>query len=274
MATHATTKNHPFHLVDPSPWPIVGTISAFTIAVGGIWFMHGGPPWVLAAGLALLVFVFFSWWRDVVRESRAGDHTTPVAHGLRVGVLLFIASEVMFFFAFFWAYFNASVPLINRAAHTMWPPEGIVPLHTWGLPFLNTLILLTSGATITIAHHAVRLGDRQKMAIWIGVTALLGFLFLGLQAYEYHHASFGFRDGIYPSTFYMATGFHGFHVFVGACFLAVCWFRVRAGDFTPEKHVGFEAAAWYWHFVDVVWLFLFTAVYWWGSSGFAGAHGH
>jgi heme/copper-type cytochrome/quinol oxidase subunit 3 len=140
------------------------------------------------------------------------------------------------------------------------------------LPFLNTLILLTSGATVTIAHHAVRHNDRQKMAFWTGVTAVLGFIFLSCQAYEYHHAAFAFIDGIYPSTFYMATGFHGFHVLVGACFLAVCFFRMRRGDFTSEQHVGFEAAAWYWHFVDVVWLFLFTAVYWWGSADYWPTH--
>jgi cytochrome c oxidase subunit 3 len=258
-------------MVDPSPWPIVGTLAAFLIATGGIWFMHDGPPWLLAAGLGLLLYTFYGWWRDVVRESRHGDHHTPVVtHGLRVGFLLFIASEVMFFFAFFWAFFHASVPAINRIAHEVWPPEGIVPLHTWGLPFLNTLILLTSGATVTIAHHAVRANDRQKMVLWTGLTVVLGIIFLACQMYEYGHAAFGFKDGIYPSTFYMATGFHGFHVFVGACFLAVCFFRMLAGDFTAEKHVGFEAAAWYWHFVDVVWLFLFICIYWWGSSGYHG----
>src|SRR5512134_2477884 len=167
MATH-TTKTHPFHMVDPSPWPIVATVAALSIATGGIWFMHGGPPWVLIAGFAILLAAFFGWWRDVVREAEVGrHHTSVVQHGLRVGMLLFIASEVMFFFAFFWAYFNASVPLINSAAHEAWPPEGITPFHTWGLPFLNTLILLTSGATVTIAHHAVRADDREKMIFWI-----------------------------------------------------------------------------------------------------------
>lgn len=267
-----TAKHHPFHMVDPSPWPLVGTFAAVCIAMGGIWFMHGGPPWVLVFGFAVLLFTFFSWWRDVVRESRQGAHTDVVAHGLRIGVLLFIASEVMFFFAFFWAYFNASVPLINHAAHSVWPPEGVVPLSTWGLPFLNTLILLTSGATVTIAHHAIRLNDRPKMVFWTGLTALLGALFLCFQAYEYHHAEFGFKDGIYPSAFFMATGFHGFHVFVGTLFLFVCFLRGRAGHFTAEKHVGFEAAAWYWHFVDVVWLFLFVSIYWWGSSAYFAAH--
>ncbi len=261
-----TTKSHPYHMVDPSPWPLVGTISAFTIAVGGIWFMHDGPWALLALGFALLLFTFYGWWRDVIREANSGiHHTEVVRHGLRVGMLLFIASEVMFFFAFFWAFFDASVPFLSRTAHEVWPPEGIVPLHTWGLPFLNTLILLTSGATVTIAHHAIRHGDREKTALWTGITVALGFLFLGLQILEYHEAAFTFTDGIYPSTFFMATGFHGFHVFVGACFLAVCFFRARAGQFTADQHVGFEAAAWYWHFVDVVWLFLFASIYIWGA---------
>ena len=202
----------------------------------------------------------------MVREANSGvDHTPIVQHGLRVGMLLFIASEVMFFFAFFWAFFHATIPAINAIAHTVWPPKGVVPFDTWGLPFLNTLILLTSGATVTIAHHAIRHGDRSKTAFWILLTVLLGMLFTALQAYEYAHAAFGFKDGIYSSTFFMATGFHGFHVIVGTLFLLVCFFRVKAGHFTAEQHVGFEAAAWYWHFVDVVWLFLFTCIYWWAA---------
>ncbi|MBT3361333.1 MAG: cytochrome c oxidase subunit 3 [Rhodospirillales bacterium] len=262
------TKKHPWHMVDPSPWPISGTIAAFLLAVGGVLFMHEDIPWVLIAGFGLLLFTFFGWWRDVVREAEHdAAHTQSVQHGLRVGVVLFIASEVMFFFAFFWAYFNASIPALSFVASPQWPPAGIVPFNTWTIPFLNTLILLTSGATVTYAHHAVREGLRDKAIVGIGLTVLLGIIFLGFQAYEYGHAAFGFTDGIYSSTFYMATGFHGFHVFVGVCFLAVCFFRARAGHFTPRQHVGFEAAAWYWHFVDVVWLFLFTAVYWWGSFG-------
>ncbi|QLH40380.1 MAG: cytochrome c oxidase subunit 3 [Defluviicoccus sp.] len=275
MASSTATKSHPYHMVNPSPWPATGTLAAFSLAIGGIWFMHGGPGWAIAPGFAILFATFYFWWRDVVRESRAGDHTEAVNHGLRVGFLLFIASEVMFFVAFFWAYFNASQPLINAAAHVKWPPEGITPFYAWGLPFLNTLILLTSGATITVAHHAVRLGHRKELVFWTGATACLGILFLCLQAFEYSHAAFGFSSGgIYSSTFFMATGFHGFHVFVGTCFLIVCFFRARAGDFSPQKHVGFEAAAWYWHFVDVVWLFLFICIYWLGSLGYTGHYGH
>ena len=185
-----------------------------------------------------------------------------------MGMVMFIASEVMFFFAFFWAFFHASMPILSKVAQESWPPPGIEPLETWTIPFLNTLILLTSGVTVTYAHHAIRAGLRKEFIRGLAATVMLGIVFLGFQAYEYGHAAFGFTDGIYSSTFYLATGFHGFHVFVGACFLAVCYFRARAGHFSPEQHVGFEAAAWYWHFVDVVWVFLFVWIYWWGSSGY------
>jgi cytochrome c oxidase subunit 3 len=262
-------KTHPWHMVEPSPWPMVGSIGAFLAAVGGIWYMHEGPIWGFAAGMAIILFCMFGWWRDVVKEAESGsDHTSVVQTGLRMGMILFIASEVMFFFAFFWAYFNASVPFLSFVASPAWPPEGIAPLPTWELPFLNTMILLTSGATLTVAHHAIRAGDRQKLVRWLIMTVALGFLFLGTQIYEYGHATFKISDGIYPSTFYLATGFHGFHVFVGACFLLVCTIRASKGHFTEETHIGFEAAAWYWHFVDVVWLFLFIWVYWWGSAGY------
>jgi cytochrome c oxidase subunit III len=262
------TKNHPWHMVEPSPWPLVCTIAAFLLAVGGVWYMHSGAPWGLLAGGLVLLAAFVGWWRDVVRESiKEKAHTPPVRHGLRMGMVMFIASEVMFFFAFFWAYFHASVPAISAAASPIWPPEGIEPLETWTIPFLNTLILLTSGATVTYAHRAIQLGDLRRTRRGLALTVALGVIFLFFQAYEYGVAAFGFRDGIYSSTFYMATGFHGFHVFVGVCFLTVCLARAVAGHFSAEKHIGLEAAAWYWHFVDVVWLFLFTFVYWWGSSG-------
>jgi len=262
-------KSHPYHMVEPSKWPFVGSIGAFTMAVGGIWYMQEGPIWGFLAGLVIVLYTMYGWWKDVIAEANNGvDHTSVVQHGLRFGMVLFIISEVMFFFAFFWAYFNASVPMISRAASPVWPPEGVVPLETWGLPFLNTLILLTSGATVTYAHHALRKGDHKKTAIGLVLTILLGLIFTATQGYEYAVATFGFTDGIYSSTFYLATGFHGFHVIVGTLFLIVCLYRVMKGDFTAEQHVGFEAAAWYWHFVDVVWLFLFSCVYWWGSFGY------
>ncbi len=263
-----SVKSHPYHIVNPSVWPLVGSGGAITMAIGGIWYMHGGPLYGFLAGFVVVLVVMYNWWKDVVVEANGGiDHTAEVQHGLRMGMLLFIVSEVMFFFAFFWAYFANTVPAISRVAHAVWPPEGVVPLPTWDIPFLNTLILLSSGVTVTYAHHALRLGDHKRCASGLLLTILLGATFTGFQAYEYIHASFGFKDGIYSSTFYLATGFHGFHVLVGTIFLIVCYFRTLKGHFTTEQHVGFEAAAWYWHFVDVVWLFLFCSIYWWGSYG-------
>lgn len=268
----AEAKNHPYHLVEPSAWPFVGSVGALAAAIGGIMYMHGAPIFAVLPGLAIILYTFYVWGRDIVREANSGaDHTPVVRHGLRMGMVLFIASEVMFFFAFFWAFFNATIPAISATAFDVWPPEGVVPFDTWGLPFINTLILLTSGATVTWAHHGLREGNRGALKMGLALTILLGALFTGLQAYEYYHASFGFTDGIYSSTFYLATGFHGFHVIVGTIFLIVCYFRSLKGDFTDEAHVGFEAAAWYWHFVDVVWLFLFCAIYWWGSAGYVPA---
>lgn len=260
------TAKHPYHLVDPSPWPIVGALSALVMAVGAIMFMHEGGPWVLFAGLAMVLFTMAVWWRDVVREAQGGTCHTPVVQlGLRYGMVLFIASEVMFFSAFFWAFFNASL-FPTEVMGGVWPPAGMESFDPWSLPLLNTVILLTSGVTVTWAHHALREGNRGQLILGLLITVLLGLTFTGLQAIEYLEAPFSFREGIYPSTFFMATGFHGFHVIVGTIFLTVCLVRSIKGHFTPKQHFGFEAAAWYWHFVDVVWLFLFVAVYWWGGE--------
>jgi cytochrome c oxidase subunit 3 len=260
---------HPYHLVDPSPWPALGATAAFVLAVGAVLYMHEGPKWVIAIGGVLVLATMFFWWRDVIREATfEGHHTGAVQIGLRYGMTLFIASEVMFFVAWFWAYFNASL-FPTEAIEHHWPPPGVAVFDPWELPFLNTLILLMSGVTVTWAHHALREGNREHTLQGLALTILLGLCFSGVQAFEYSHAAFGFREGIYPSTFFMATGFHGFHVIVGTLFLMVCFWRAYKGHFTPTHHFGFEAAAWYWHFVDVVWLFLFTCIYWWGSGGAA-----
>ena len=261
----STKVSHPYHLVDPSPWPLVGSLSAGLLALGAIFFMHYGTTWLLYTGLAGVLFTMYIWWRDVIKEAIVLKLHTPVVEiGLRYGMVLFIASEVMFFAAFFWAFFNASL-FPTEAINFIWPPENIKTFDPLDLPFLNTLILLTSGTTMTWAHHAVLENDRKGALQGLGLTVLLGVLFTVLQAIEYSHAAFGFSDGIYASTFYMATGFHGFHVIIGTIFLFVCLLRVWKGHFTAEKHFGLEAAAWYWHFVDVVWLFLYICVYWWGG---------
>jgi cytochrome c oxidase subunit 3 len=215
----------------------------------------------------------------VVKEANQGDHTPVVAIGLRYGMIMFIASEVMFFVAWFWAFFDASLypnEAIQeaRVAFTggQWPPKGIEVLDPWHLPLYNTIILLLSGTTLTWAHHALLNNDRKGLIQGLVLTVALGVIFSSVQAYEYAHAPFGFKNSIYGATFFMATGFHGFHVLIGTIFLLVCLLRAAAGDFTPKQHFGLEAAAWYWHFVDVVWLFLFFSIYVWGGFG-AAVHG-
>ena len=254
-------QKHPFHLVNPSPWPFVGSLAVLLLGVGGVLAMHDMGMWVLLGGLCLLLFAMFGWWRDVFFEGDVEDHhTVPVQRGLRIGMALFIVSEIMFFAAFFWAYFHASLSP-QEATGGVWPPKGITPLDPFHLPYLNTLILLLSGTTVTWAHHALLEGDNKGVVRGLGITLLLGFTFSCVQVYEYIHATFPFKGGIYPSNFYMATGFHGVHVMMGTIFLAVNWVRALRGKLTISHHVGFEAAAWYWHFVDVVWLFLFVCVY-------------
>ncbi len=267
-------QNHPYHLVDPSPMPLVTAFSMLGIAAGAAmtFHEHAAGLYVLGGSVLAVIACCCFWWKDVIKEAMHDKaHTGPVQFGLRTGMGLFILSEVMFFVAFFWAYFNASIfpvaPLedVWDIAEGVWPPEGIITFDAWDLPFLNTLVLLLSGTTVTWAHHALleRKNDQVIQALWY--TVLLGISFTCLQAYEYSHAAFGLTDGIYATTFYLATGFHGFHVIVGTVFLAVCLARAYKGQLTPEGHLGFEFAAWYWHFVDVVWLFLFVCVYWFGA---------
>jgi cytochrome c oxidase subunit 3 len=270
----AHAKHHDYHLVDPSPWPVVGAIGAFVLAVGAIQYFHGAPLWYVAPGFAIVFYTMIGWWRDVIKEGNRGDHTKVVQLHLRYGMILFIASEVMFFVAWFWAFFDASLfsgeaKQAVRAAFTggHWPPQGIEVFDPWHIPLLNTLVLLTSGTTVTWAHHALQHDDRKGLIQGLIVTVILGMIFTSLQAFEYAHAKFSFAGHIYGSTFFMATGFHGFHVLVGTIFLTVCLGRAIAGGFTSKQHFGFEAAAWYWHFVDVVWLFLFACIYVWGSHG-------
>ena len=262
----AQAREHQYHLVDPSPWPITGAIGALLLALGLIAYMRGYGLLAPVPGILIVAYTMVVWWRDVIREGEHEGHHTPVVQiGLRYGMALFIASEVMFFVAWFWAFFNASL-YPTEAVGGVWPPKGIETFNPWHLPFVNTIILLTSGTTVTWAHHALQHGDRKGLVNGLIVTVLLGLTFTGVQAYEYSHAAFGFKDGIYASTFFMATGFHGAHVIIGSIFLIVCLGRAMSGHFKPDHHFGFEAAAWYWHFVDVVWLFLFTCIYWWGAG--------
>ena len=284
--------NHDYHIIDPSPWPLIGAIGGLLMAIGGVAFMRWidgrefifgsmdlANPWLLFVGLLVVLYTMFAWWSDTVKEAHSGHHTRVVSMHLRYGMLLFIASEVMFFVAWFWAFFDASLyageaaqVARNEFTGGVWPPEGIEVLDPLHLPLFNTIILLLSGTTVTWAHHALLHNERGMLKLMLALTVALGILFSYVQAYEYAHAPFAFKDSIYGSTFFMATGFHGFHVFVGTIFLIVCLIRAMAGHFTPQQHFGFEAAAWYWHFVDVVWLFLFFAIYLWGSWGATIAH--
>ncbi len=269
----AHAKNHDYHILKPSIWPFLGAVGAFIMLFGAVLFMKGITPWMFLAGLILVLYVMFGWWSDVVHEGNTGDHTPVVRISLRYGFILFIMSEVMFFSAWFWTFFkHALYPMgpNSPAVDGVWPPEGIVPFDPWHLPLMNTLILLCSGAACTWAHHALaHENNRKDMINGLLLAVALGALFTFFQGYEYSHAAFGFAGNIYGASFFMATGFHGAHVIIGTIFLLVCMFRAMKGDFTPEQHVGFEAAAWYWHFVDVVWLFLFAAIYIWGSHGAA-----
>ena len=272
----AHAKNHDYHLVDPSPWPAIGAFSAFVLAVGAIMWMHGSNPAVALIGFALVLYTMFMWWRDVIKEANQGDHTPVVGLHLRYGMLMFIASEVMFFVAWFWAFFDASLfsgEAIQAArvgaTGGVWPPKDIHVFDPWHLPLVNTLILLTSGTTVTYAHYSLLENNRKGLVIGLMVTIVLGILFTTCQAYEYLHAGFAFANHIYGSVFFMATGFHGAHVIIGTIFLTVCLIRAMRGDFTPKQHFGFEAAAWYWHFVDVVWLFLFVSIYIFGAGEIA-----
>ena len=272
----AHAKNHDYHILRPSIWPLLGALGGFTMLFGAVLWMHSITPYVFFAGLALVLYVMYGWWSDVVNEGNTGDHTPVVRIGLRYGFILFIMSEVMFFSAWFWTFFkHALYPMGPESPlkDGVWPPEGIQTFDPWHLPLINTLILLCSGAAVTWAHHAlVHENNRKDLVNGLALGAALGVLFTLFQAFEYSHAAFGFTDGIYPSAFFMATGFHGFHVIIGTIFLLVCMIRAMKGDFTPQQHVGFEAAAWYWHFVDVVWLFLFASIYVWGSWGIQLSH--
>ena len=261
----AHTKHHDYHIIDPSPWPLIGSIGALVMALGGIGWMQaingndfallGIPlsnPWTFFIGLLIVIYTMFGWWGDTIKEAHQGHHTRVVSLHLRYGMIMFIASEVMFFVAWFWAVFDASLfydeaHQVGRLAYTggSWPPQGIEVLDPLHLPLYNTVILLLSGTTVTWAHHALLHGDRSGLKWGLALTIGLGVIFSVVQAYEYTVAPFSFSGSLYGATFFMATGFHGFHVLVGTIFLIVCLFRAIAGDFTPKQHFGFEAAAWY-----------------------------
>jgi cytochrome c oxidase subunit 3 len=261
-----STQFHPYHLVDPSPWPYVASLSLLGLTSGSVMYMQGYKYGELLAftSFVFVLLVMIVWWRDVIREGTyQGHHTSVVQKGLSLGMLLFITSEAMLFFSFFWAFFHSSLgPTVEVGA--VWPPIGISALNPFEVPSLNTAILLTSGATVTWAHHAVINKSRSNAITALTWTVALGLIFTVWQGLEYIEAPFTIADSVYGSTFYIATGFHGVHVIVGTLFLGVCLYRLLDHQFTQNHHKGFEAAIWYWHFVDYVWIFLFLSIYWWG----------
>ena len=267
----AHARNHDYHILTPSIWPFIGAIGAFVMLFGAVLWMHDVTPWLFWIGLVAILYCMYVWFADTIAEDHAGDHTPIVLLGLRYGFILFIMSEVMFFSAWFWSAFK----------HFMYPMqfyvgnESVQPdihvIDPFNVPLINTLILLLSGCAVTWAHHGLVHGnDRKALVNGLAIGVVLGVVFTALQAYEYRelllHEGWEFGGDIFYSNFFMATGFHGAHVIIGTVFLTVCLIRAMRGDFLPERHLGFEAAAWYWHFVDVVWLFLFFAVYIWGTG--------
>jgi cytochrome c oxidase subunit 3 len=274
----AHAKNHDYHILPASIWPFMAAVAVFVMLFGAVVWMTGQVtiagaeitgPWMFAIGFIGTCYVSFGWWADMVNEAESGDHTPVVRIGLQYGFLLFVISEGMLFVTLFWNFIkHALYPMGANSPITdgVWPPEGIVTFDAWHLPFINTLILLLSGVAVTWAHHAlVHEGDRKTTINGLIVAVVLGLVFTCLQAYEYSHAAFGLADTSYASAFYIATGFHGLHVIIGTIFLFVSLIRLMRGQMTQNQHLGFEAAAWYWHFVDVIWLVLFAVIYVWGS---------
>ena len=278
----AEDVQHDYHLVNPSPWPLIGSIAVLALAIGGVTYMKGlfgveaGQLWTLVPGFLMVIWTMAGWWREVVKEGRTGDHTPVVEIGLKYGMVLFIVSEIMFFAAWFWSFFELAIFYPARVGATFdatspiweglnafaqWPPTGVTTFDPFHLPLINTLILLLSGTTVTAAHHALAHDKMDNAKFMLILTIILGFAFTCLQVYEYSEAQFTFDGTLYGSAFFMATGFHGAHVVIGTIFLFVCLMRLYAKNMTAKKHLGFEFAAWYWHFVDVVWLFLFAFVY-------------
>lgn len=257
--------NHPFHLVNYRPWPLTGAIGAIITTSGLVKWFHQYNINLFLLGNIITLLTVYQWWRDVTRERTfQGHHTSIVTIGIRWGIILFILSEILFFVSFFWAFFHIRLsPATEIGAN--WPPIGIIPFSPTQIPLLNTAILLASGVTVTWAHHGLLENNHSQRIQGLFFTIILGIYFTILQAYEYLEAPFTIADCVYGSTFFIATGFHGLHVLIGTTFLLICLIRHINNHFSKSHHFGFEAAAWYWHFVDVVWLFLYVSIYWWGG---------
>jgi len=266
LINNKRNQKHPFHIVDPSPWPLIAALGTFIMLIGFTMYLHfyKNSFFTFLLGFFILVSTMGIWWRDVIREATfEGHHTTYVQKGIKFGMILFIVSEIMFFFAFFWAFFHSSLNPTPEIG-CVWPPKGIIAISPWHVPLLNTFVLLTSGAFITWSHHALLAGNRKESIEALIYTIALALFFTMLQAYEYTVAPFNISDSVYGSVFYMTTGLHGTHVLIGTIILIVVLIRLISHHFTRTHHVGYECGAWYWHFVDIVWIFVYFFIYWWG----------
>lgn len=266
MSKREIKNQHFFHIVDRSPWPLICSFCSLFLTSSAVLWFHTGVSSFFKYSFLFLILGAALWFRDVIREGTfEGHHTIEVQTSLKYGMFLFIISEVMFFFSFFWTFFHSSLsPTVQIGS--IWPPLEISVLNTWEVPALNTAILLTSGASITLAHYALLKNNRDEVIKGFLITLFLAILFTAFQLMEYFGASYHISDSVYGSVFFLLTGFHGIHVFIGTCFILVCFFRFLVYHFTSNHHFGFQAASWYWHFVDVVWIFLFCMVYLWGNS--------
>nr|YP_009531283.1 cytochrome c oxidase subunit III [Idiocerus laurifoliae]AXY64095.1 cytochrome c oxidase subunit III [Idiocerus laurifoliae] len=258
-------NNHPFHLVDKSPWPLTSSMGLMTMTSGTILWFNKLNIMLMTLGVIIILLTMLQWWRDVVRESTyQGMHTKKVMLSMKWGMIMFILSEVMFFYSFFWSFFHSSLsPTVEIGLQ--WPPQGIKTFNPMSIPMLNTMILLSSGVSMTWAHNAILMKNFSQAMKSMMITVMLGLYFSFLQMYEYIESPFSISDSIYGSTFFMSTGFHGIHVLVGTIFIITIMMRTKSLHFSMNHHIGFESSAWYWHFVDVIWLFLYIMIYWWGS---------
>uniref|UniRef100_A0AAU6QDV7 Cytochrome c oxidase subunit 3 n=1 Tax=Arrenurus rostratus TaxID=3136836 RepID=A0AAU6QDV7_9ACAR len=258
-------KMHPFHMVTESPWPIVAALSALSLTSSTVAFSQYKSSYPLLISFLALLLSSIQWWRDVFRESSLeGEHSLKTMMGIKLGVIFFIISEVMFFVSFFWAFFQSTISLPPELGFS-WPPMGINMFNPMNIPLLNTIILLSSGVSVTWAHHMILEKNLSKATKSLAITVTLGAYFTMLQGMEYWQAPFSMWDSTCGCTFFMATGFHGLHVIIGSIFLSISFYQLFNMKFSPDHLICFEAAAWYWHFVDVVWLFLYISIYWWGS---------
>nr|UAT98583.1 cytochrome c oxidase subunit III [Penthicodes variegata] len=258
-------QNHPFHMVTKSPWPLFMSMNVMTMLTGTVKWMHTKQMTLMTLGTLLSMMTALLWWRDVIRESTfQGNHTNKVKELMKTGMIMFIISEIMFFVSFFWMFFHSSLsPSIELGM--MWPPKSIKTFNPMEIPLLNTIILISSGISVTWAHHSIILNKSKSSNKSMIITIVLGMYFTILQKWEYNQSQFTIADSVFGSSFFMMTGFHGMHVIIGTLFLIVSTTRMMKLHFSNKHHLGLEAAIWYWHFVDVVWLFLYLMIYWWGK---------